>query len=94
MNRRETQRTYCPGVLFVPRSTGLPGSFCMCMIIGWSNVFVKTRDAKSGSVINMKNWIATFVYSSANIVNIAQMRWDQLANYCNPIDDFAVSNNA
>lgn len=66
----------------------------MCMIIGWSNVFVKTRDAKSGSVINMKNWIATFVYSSANIVNIAQMRWDQLANYCNPIDDFAVSNNA
>jgi len=94
VNRRETQRTYCPGTLFIPRFTGLPGSFCVCMIIGWSNVYVKTWVPNERSIVNMKNWIATFVYSSANIANIAQMRWDQLANYCDPIDDFAVSNNA
>lgn len=93
MNRRETQRTYYPGTLFIPRSTGLPGSFCTCMIIGWSNIFERGRD-KNGKIIDVKSWVATYIYPSSNIARISQMSWKQLTNYCHPVDDFAIIDNA
>lgn len=83
MNRRETQRTYCPGALFSPRWNGLPGKFCTCMIIGWIPVWEKVFDPNRGKISKVRGWSAIFLYSENDSPTIGKLSWNQIEKYCN-----------
>lgn len=90
MNRREVQRTYPPGALFIPRSTGLPGQFNVCMIIGWLSTLDKEFDNVQVKFVTVKSWSAIVLYSENGQATVGKLTWRQIAEYCNLLDDFVL----
>lgn len=86
-SRRQIQKIYQPGTLFIMNSNYYPGQSGLCMIIGWSNSYDRnmwSRDPKT------KNWQVTYVYPVlGGNAGTHTINWEILEDHTTTIEAYA-----